>query len=180
MAAAVAPAQTSRLLALLGEDDRALQEYALRSLHNVVDSTWAEASELIATIEALSEDESLPAASRQLAAAVASKVRRARGRGGGWRARVPRPPNPSPRATTRPPHRPPAPSLPRPAAAAQIYYHLEEYGEAVRLALGSGSHFDIEGDRSQYTETMLGAQARRRRRRRRLVHCLACGGRGAV
>ena len=37
----------------------------------------------------------------------------------------------------------------------QIYYHLEEYGEAVRLALGSGPYFDIENDRSQYTETML-------------------------
>lgn len=42
----------------------------------------------------------------------------------------------------------------------QIYYHLEEYGEAVRLALGSGRYFDIEGDRTQYTDTMLGACGR--------------------
>jgi len=74
-AAQVAVAHTARLLALLGEDDRTLQEHALRGLNGVVDSAWPEASELITTIEALSEDESLPAASRQLAAAVASKVR---------------------------------------------------------------------------------------------------------
>lgn len=72
---ATAPPQASRFLALLGEDDRSLQEYALRSLNGVIDSAWAEASELVATIEALSEDDALPQASRQLAAAVASKVR---------------------------------------------------------------------------------------------------------
>lgn len=91
MAAVVAPPpQAGRLLALLLEDDRSLQEHALRKLHGVIDSAWAEASEQVAAIEALAEDESLPAPSRQLAAAVASKVRppgaRAQGvagRGGG-------------------------------------------------------------------------------------------------
>jgi hypothetical protein len=50
------------------------QEHALRKLHTLVDSNWAEASEFVAGIEALAEDEAFGA--RQLAAAVASKVRR--------------------------------------------------------------------------------------------------------
>jgi len=36
----------------------------------------------------------------------------------------------------------------------QIYYHLEEYGEAVRLALAAGSYFDVMA-RSEYVETIV-------------------------
>ena len=49
------------------------QEHALRKLFVLVDTAWAEASEYIASIEALAEEEAF--APRQLAAAVASKVR---------------------------------------------------------------------------------------------------------
>ena len=56
---------------------RNLQEHALRKLNVVVDTAWAEASEHVAEIEALAEDEGFGA--QQLAASVASKVSSAAG-----------------------------------------------------------------------------------------------------
>ena len=87
------------------------QEHALRRLDAVVDSQWAECSELeaLTRIEAMSEDARLPPASRHLAASVASKC----------------------------------------------YYHLEDYSQALRLALAAGPHFDVNA-RTQYVETIVG------------------------
>jgi hypothetical protein len=56
------------------------QEHALRKIYGMIDTAWAETSEVVAQIEALSEDGALPPTTRQLAAAVASKVS---GRAGG-------------------------------------------------------------------------------------------------
>lgn len=62
-------------VALLEEDDARLQTFALTKLLTAVDVAWAETSEQIATIESLAESPAFP--SRELAAAVASKVRTA-------------------------------------------------------------------------------------------------------
>ena len=59
-------------VALLEEDDTRLQTFALTKLLSAVDVAWAETSEQIATIESLAESPAFP--SRELAAAVASKV----------------------------------------------------------------------------------------------------------
>ena len=40
------------------------------------------------------------------------------------------------------------------SVASKCYYHLEEYDDALRLALGAGEYFDSE-TQSQYTDTML-------------------------
>jgi 26S proteasome regulatory subunit N2 len=61
------------LIALLDEPSDELKRYALRRLDSVVDTTWAEISSAIASVEALYEDDMF--ADRQLAALVASKVR---------------------------------------------------------------------------------------------------------
>lgn len=37
----------------------------------------------------------------------------------------------------------------------QCFYHLEEYDDALRLALGAGQYFDINS-KSQYTDTIIG------------------------
>jgi hypothetical protein len=50
-----------------------LQVHALKKLYDAVDYHWAEISESVSSIEALSEDTEFP--QRDLAAAVASKVR---------------------------------------------------------------------------------------------------------
>lgn len=42
------------------------------------------------------------------------------------------------------------------AVASKVYYHLEAYTEAVRLALAAGDLFDVDG-RSEYVETIVGA-----------------------
>jgi plasmid stabilization system protein ParE len=44
------------------------------------------------------------------------------------------------------------------AVASKIYYHLEAYPEAVRLALAAGSLFDVDA-KSEYVETIVGACA---------------------
>lgn len=59
-------------LALLDDDESALQVHALRRLNDVVDVFWAEISDSIEKIEVLYEDEEFP--ERKLAALVASKV----------------------------------------------------------------------------------------------------------
>lgn len=41
------------------------------------------------------------------------------------------------------------------AVASKVYYHLEAYPEAVRLALAAGPLFDVDG-RSEYVETIVG------------------------
>jgi hypothetical protein len=41
------------------------------------------------------------------------------------------------------------------AVASKVYYHLEAYTEAVRLALAAGDLFDVDG-RSEYVETIVG------------------------
>ena len=40
------------------------------------------------------------------------------------------------------------------AVASKCFFHLEEYNDALRLALGAGSYFDIT-DRSEYVETLI-------------------------
>ncbi len=40
-------------------------------------------------------------------------------------------------------------------ASLQCFFHLEEYDDALRLALGSGSYFDVNV-RSEFVETMIG------------------------
>ena len=70
------------LLALLEEDDDALKLYALQQLDKSVHDFWFQISTSIAAIEALYEDEEF--SHRELAALVASKVRRRFGRGG-WK-----------------------------------------------------------------------------------------------
>lgn len=59
------------LLSQLEEEDLTLRFKALEKLHGIVDYFWAEISEAVPLIEALSEDETFP--HRQLAASVASK-----------------------------------------------------------------------------------------------------------
>ncbi|KFG27631.1 26S proteasome regulatory subunit [Toxoplasma gondii p89] len=39
--------------------------------------------------------------------------------------------------------------------ASRVYFHLEEYGEALKFALGSGNWFDIT-QKSLYVQRMLG------------------------
>jgi hypothetical protein len=102
------------LLALLQEDEPALQTHALRQLLKVVDHYWAEIANSVPLIEAISEDPNF--AHRELAAAVASRC----------------------------------------------FFHLEEYNDALRLALGAGAHFDVSAAPSsrtsaenQYVDTMV-------------------------
>lgn len=40
------------------------------------------------------------------------------------------------------------------AVASKCFFHLEEYNDALRLALGAGDYFDIS-DRSEYAETLI-------------------------
>jgi 26S proteasome regulatory subunit N2 len=62
------------LLALLGERNDELKRYALSSLDKVVHEYWFQISGSIASVEALYEDDEFT--DRELAALVASKVRR--------------------------------------------------------------------------------------------------------
>eukprot|EP00640_Fibrocapsa_japonica_P006925 CAMPEP_0113934348 /NCGR_PEP_ID=MMETSP1339-20121228/1685_1 /TAXON_ID=94617 /ORGANISM="Fibrocapsa japonica" /LENGTH=167 /DNA_ID=CAMNT_0000936115 /DNA_START=41 /DNA_END=541 /DNA_ORIENTATION=- /assembly_acc=CAM_ASM_000762 len=96
----------SGMIALLQEEDPALQVHALRQLHAVVDQSWPEAAAQIALLEELAEEEGFP--DRELAAALASKV----------------------------------------------FFHLEEYNDALRLALGAGQYFDVDS-RSEYVDTLI-------------------------
>ena len=40
------------------------------------------------------------------------------------------------------------------SVASKCFFHLEEYDDALRLALGAGAYFDI-ADRSEYVETLV-------------------------
>jgi len=102
------------LLALLDEDEPALQAHALRNLHLVIDQNWAEVANKVPRIEEISEDPSF--AHRELAAAVASRC----------------------------------------------FFHLEEYNDALRLALGAGAYFDVAAPSlsrtpadNQYVDTLV-------------------------
>ncbi|KDD75908.1 hypothetical protein H632_c442p1, partial [Helicosporidium sp. ATCC 50920] len=66
------PSAASDVLALLEEENVALQVHALQLLDKHVHELWYQVSGYISTIEALSEDESF--SHRELAALVASKV----------------------------------------------------------------------------------------------------------
>jgi len=94
------------VIAYLEEDDILFKVRALQKLYQVIDVHWAEICESLPVIEALSEDETFPAA--HLAAAIASKC----------------------------------------------FYHLQEYNDALRLALSAGEYFDVSA-RNEYIETML-------------------------
>ena len=52
-----------------------------------------------------------------------------------------------------------------PVSTRQIYYHLEEYDEAVRLALTAGEHFDVSA-KGEYVDTINGESGDW------VVHCL--------
>ena len=53
-----APSAAQGLLALLEEDEPALQEHALKQLFKIVDNHWAEVANKVPLIEAISEDTS--------------------------------------------------------------------------------------------------------------------------
>ena len=61
------------LLALLSEEQQALQVHGLRGLLSCVDEHWAEVSGAVSQIEAFYEDDTFP--QRELAALLAGKVR---------------------------------------------------------------------------------------------------------
>ena len=62
------------LLSMLEEEQTQLQVAALTNLNKVIDTHWAEVASSISVIEAMYEDEFF--AQRELAALLASKVRR--------------------------------------------------------------------------------------------------------
>ncbi len=41
------------------------------------------------------------------------------------------------------------------SVASKCYYHLEDYSQALRLALAAGPYFDVTA-RTQYVETIVG------------------------
>ena len=67
-------ATASGWLAMLQEPDEILQTHALKQLLGCVDMLWHEVAESLPELEALAEDTDMPATSRQMAAAVASRV----------------------------------------------------------------------------------------------------------
>lgn len=67
-------ASAGGLLALLEEDQEALQVHGLKGLLRCVDDHWAEVSSAVSRIETFYEDDAFP--ERKLAALIASKVRR--------------------------------------------------------------------------------------------------------
>eukprot|EP00545_Synedropsis_sp_CCMP1620_P000368 CAMPEP_0119008552 /NCGR_PEP_ID=MMETSP1176-20130426/3775_1 /TAXON_ID=265551 /ORGANISM="Synedropsis recta cf, Strain CCMP1620" /LENGTH=990 /DNA_ID=CAMNT_0006960907 /DNA_START=31 /DNA_END=3003 /DNA_ORIENTATION=- len=67
-------ATASGWLALLQEPDLALQSHALTKLLACVDTLWHEVAEALPDLEAMAENEEIPVATRQTAAAVASRV----------------------------------------------------------------------------------------------------------
>lgn len=66
-------ASAGGLLALLDEEEPALQVHGLRGLLKCVDDHWAEVSSAVTRIETFYENDAFP--ERKLAALVASKVR---------------------------------------------------------------------------------------------------------
>ena len=74
----------------------------------MIDEAWTEAADYVDLFEALHEDDTVDAPTRELAAAIASR----------------------------------------------IYYHLEEYREAVRLALAAGKYFQLN-DPSAYVQRLV-------------------------
>jgi len=124
------------------------QSFALKKLDAIVDESWAEMAGKAAEIEGLSEDAGF--ADRELAARVASKVSRADHTEHALLHH----------AVRRPPEQPWPSNLGTTVLVAfvrgpQIFYHLEAYPEALRLALQSGDLFNIS-EGSEYTEKMIG------------------------
>lgn len=75
LSTSVIPVPTaSGWLALLQEPDVALQSHALSKLLGCVETLWHEVAEALPDLEALAENTDLPLATRQTAAAVASRV----------------------------------------------------------------------------------------------------------
>lgn len=72
MASASSSASAASALALLQDDDRELQSYALHTLIKLVDTTWHEIADSSSRLEVLYEDASF--ADRKLAALVASRL----------------------------------------------------------------------------------------------------------
>jgi 26S proteasome regulatory subunit N2 len=73
-AAATCVSSAAGLLAMLDDESDELKRFALAKLNPLVPSYWYQISGSIASVEALSEDEGFQA--RELAALIASKVRR--------------------------------------------------------------------------------------------------------
>jgi 26S proteasome regulatory subunit N2 len=40
------------------------------------------------------------------------------------------------------------------SVASKVFFHLEEYNDALRLALGAGEHFDV-GAKTEYVSTLV-------------------------
>lgn len=58
--------------------------------------------------------------------------------------------------------------------ASKVFFHVEEYADALRLALAAGAQFNVDG-KTEYVETMicmyLGGGDDDRTSRRPLTHC---------
>ena len=135
------------LLSMLEEEQTQLQVAALTNLNKVIDTHWAEVASSSSVIEAMYEDEFF--AQRELAALLASKVRRApdaRRPRGAFSARVSRVPTST--IEIRPLD-----------VSAQVFYHLGELDDALNYALCAGSLFDVN-ETTDFVQTMLSTSPR--------------------
>jgi 26S proteasome regulatory subunit N2 len=113
-----------RLLALLEEDEPILQEHALKELYGIIDHHWAEVSNRVTLIESLSEETTFAVSNDSKCLCVLLCV--------------------SDYMlilfyfVSQLQHRELAA-----AVASRCFFHLEEYGDALRLALGAGPYFDV-------------------------------------
>ena len=137
------------LLSMLEEEQTQLQVAALTNLNKVIDTHWAEVASSISVIEAMYEDEFF--AQRELAALLASKVRRA-----------PDPRRPPmvlfPQGLAVCPQKQDLRSVPLDTSA-QVFYHLGELDDALNYALCAGSLFDVN-ETTDFVQTMLSTSPR--------------------
>ena len=138
------------LLSMLEEEQTQLQVAALTNLNKVIDTHWAEVASSISVIEAMYEDEFF--AQRELAALLASKVRRAPD------ARDLPPDGAFPRGLAVCPQKQDLRSVPLDTSA-QVFYHLGELDDALNYALCAGSLFDVN-ETTDFVQTMLSTSPR--------------------
>ena len=137
------------LLSMLEEEQTQLQVAALTNLNKVIDTHWAEVASSISVIEAMYEDEFF--AQRELAALLASKVRRAPD------ARDLPPDGAFPRGLAVCPQKQDLRSVPLDTSA-QVFYHLGELNDALNYALCAGGMFDVT-ESNDFVKTLLGTRA---------------------
>lgn len=132
------------LLALLAEPDPALSAAALRGLDACVPAFWFEIAQSVNLVEAKADDPGFE--HRELAALVASKVRRARLLLFFLCLRAIEKISIDTLATRLPLSLPPCP---------QVFYHLGELDDALTYALAAGALFDVD-DAGDFTQAVLG------------------------